>query len=1661
MLVSASSNSLLRIVPLPSEPSSFFIIYRTKIAFYKNGVLSTTLDIPSGSSVIKLSGAGAVDTSGRLWVLASNAPLLGWVTNSTSGTLSFTTATAQLSPSSSSVSDCSSMAFRPAVGADPGTVIIGCAGAVVSILDSITSIGAAFNPSPDFVSTTSVGAGTYTAAKYHGPTDTVFLASNLGLGLACNATSLDILGLFFASDSSTSFGGTGLTAVWVDTSTSNQLGPAVFWGDPYMMYRTIYLNNNSLEVSAQVALTNTGGSLNDIIGNPSDTTEVYLASGTLQGTQDSFILASTKANCSGDTCTQCGTDPYCGFCMGSAECTSESSCDASFTDAWTQLVNPCLPSLSITPTTGALTGSTNVSVYGGTGRFDPSSISSLYCQWQPADGSGSAQVTPVTGASTTTAYCVTPAFNTANIAYNVTVYWATSSSSLSTGNLGTASNTFTPYDCSSSTCSTTQKCSDGGKTECGWCFTQKKCASSASCGSVTGLMWNNASCPLIASFSPASASIQSTATISVAVTNFPASSQTYNCRYGSNTKVAAIGTTDGSTNTITSFACPVPDFAVASTAAYSIQIVDGSGVSWTGTSANLSTFESYNCTGFSRCNLCTQSTHSECQWCSGSTAACHYTSAAACSTSAACPNITAVTPQSFLAPNQASQQISITAYNLDTVPSGTDVFCLFESKDGSSASVTTPTSYTYHTGSAPYTLTCSTPSSTSAFDIGFWDVSIQLGSNALMSGYLMEVYDCNNGLCTDCATALHTQCLWCSAPGANFGCQTSSGSSCTSAKQISLANATCPRVDSLSPNTFSLGESATVVLQGSFSILDSSDAAGLACGFASSSSTPQNASDPSPSFTGSVSSINSTAITCAITNTTTKGQLHAYLYDTTTSLFAAATSNATINNCAETNICEECVSTSGCVFCAGSCASSCDTEISQFSCPVITSIEPNYIEPQAGGQVIITGYGFLDVNANKRSVRRTAANALLVGYSYVCEWPQAQMSSSAANSSDTSIVCQAPTNWDYAPGQTMELNVLLNNVQYFDAASNLSTYTCTTSNTTCSSSCNSQEHCGWCVGAQQCYGALRCDDGLWLSSCLTSTPSTTVASLDGGSPLTFTFAAANNGTMPSNFNASDFGCFFGTTWSYSTSTRVHTDGTLASFSCTVPKSQQPFANDIDLAAGYRQSKMADTLTLSYVDCASTTSCSRCIATPNCGWCQSSPNACSLKIDCAKKWSNTSCPVNKVALGVGLGLGLFFLILLVLLIAFLVRRSLKKRGLVIQVREPDYDAIAWGSDVELHYRIPDDRYATLMAILNRPDFLLQTALSLNCPATEQDSLAKGLVFVACANNCAPQMIRTIIRAEVATCKEENTLFRSNSVASKMYKFYSRIVGIKYLYHCIARVILELEVLGKKQQDAVNKPAEAENEVSLLAVSMELDTEHDLADDVDTDTNLIQLQLICQKIMTVLVKTSLKNIPAPLREIFVEIDHSVSAKFPGSMDAIYKGLGGLFFLRFVCPAISAPHVYGLLTAPPNNTTQRQLVLITKVIQSIANMQEPGKKEQYMMVMSSFIATSIPRIIKFYDNLREAANINTHSDIYEREIRVPDEVLLNGLAATQAVLSHEAEKIKAWAPNSHLTHLESEDLITCVNDCMAAHNSAPKKLRSEGGAQKSSKKSKKSTK
>jgi len=73
-----------------------------------------------------------------------------------------------------------------------------------------------------------------------------------------------------------------------------------------------------------------------------------------------------------------------------------------------------------------------------------------------------------------------------------------------------------------------------------------------------------------------------------------------------------------------------------------------------------------------------------------------------------------------------------------------------------------------------------------------------------------------------------------------------------------------------------------------------------------------------------------------------------------------------------------------------------------------------------------------------------------------------------------------------------------------------------------------------------------------------------------------------------------------------------------------------------------------------------------------------------------------------------------------------------------------------------------------------------------------------------------------------------------------------------------------------------------------------------------------------------------------------------------------------LRFVCPSITSPHIYGLLPEPLYEASQRYAILLSKVLQNISNGTMPGNKEEYMAFLNKFIEQHIPQAMSFFDKI-----------------------------------------------------------------------------------------------
>lgn len=110
----------------------------------------------------------------------------------------------------------------------------------------------------------------------------------------------------------------------------------------------------------------------------------------------------------------------------------------------------------------------------------------------------------------------------------------------------------------------------------------------------------------------------------------------------------------------------------------------------------------------------------------------------------------------------------------------------------------------------------------------------------------------------------------------------------------------------------------------------------------------------------------------------------------------------------------------------------------------------------------------------------------------------------------------------------------------------------------------------------------------------------------------------------------------------------------------------------------------------------------------------------------------------------------------------------------------------------------------------------------------------------------------------------------------------------------------------------------------------------------------------------ILSSACEVPSSIRALFARIHTLVGLKFPQSTNVV----GAFYFLRFVGPGLATPELFGLIDSPPTAKSRRSLVLLSKVLQNIANNNE--FTDAHLLYLNSIIREHSPHLTKFMDEL-----------------------------------------------------------------------------------------------
>ncbi|KAI1425048.1 Rho GTPase activation protein [Xylaria sp. FL1777] len=118
---------------------------------------------------------------------------------------------------------------------------------------------------------------------------------------------------------------------------------------------------------------------------------------------------------------------------------------------------------------------------------------------------------------------------------------------------------------------------------------------------------------------------------------------------------------------------------------------------------------------------------------------------------------------------------------------------------------------------------------------------------------------------------------------------------------------------------------------------------------------------------------------------------------------------------------------------------------------------------------------------------------------------------------------------------------------------------------------------------------------------------------------------------------------------------------------------------------------------------------------------------------------------------------------------------------------------------------------------------------------------------------------------------------------------------------------------------------------------------------------------------IISASANKLPLELRGVLKYVRAVAEDRYGDFLRTVnYTSVSGFLFLRFICPAILNPKLFGLLRDNPRPRAQRTLTLIAKGLQALANLSSFGKKESWMEYMNKFLGHHRQSFKNFIDQL-----------------------------------------------------------------------------------------------
>ncbi|XP_050067831.1 neurofibromin isoform X3 [Anopheles maculipalpis] len=245
----------------------------------------------------------------------------------------------------------------------------------------------------------------------------------------------------------------------------------------------------------------------------------------------------------------------------------------------------------------------------------------------------------------------------------------------------------------------------------------------------------------------------------------------------------------------------------------------------------------------------------------------------------------------------------------------------------------------------------------------------------------------------------------------------------------------------------------------------------------------------------------------------------------------------------------------------------------------------------------------------------------------------------------------------------------------------------------------------------------------------------------------------------------------------------------------------------------------------------------------------------------------------------------------------------------------------------------DRFEQLVQLVtmisDKGELPIAMALASVVTTSQMDELARVLVTLFDAKHLLSPLLWNMFYREVEVSDCMQTLFRGNSLGSKIMAFCFKIYGASYLQGLLEPLIRPL----------LEEPTS----------SFEVDPARIEASE-DIEVNRKNLIALTQKVFDAIVNSA-DRFPPQLRSMCHCLYQVLSKRFPNLLQNNIGAVGTVIFLRFINPAIVSPQELGIVGKQVPTQIKRGLMLMSKILQNIANHVE-FSKEQHMLCFNDFL-------------------------------------------------------------------------------------------------------------